>query len=98
MESESAELQKLVRENTKLVRETHEMVHQMRRNARIANAFRIFYWLVIIGAVGASYFLYFGPLFDRLHDLLINFQAASDPQNVQQAFVEFLQHLISGGN
>ncbi len=52
------ELEKLLKENIEISRESLKILKGIRRANRLASAFKIFYWLVIIGsAVGAYYFL-----------------------------------------
>ena len=45
--------------------ENNEILRSMRRQMHIANAFRLFYWVVIIGALGGAYF-YIRPAIDTL--------------------------------
>ena len=45
--------------------ENHEILRGIRRNGRVANAFRFIYWLVILGALGGAY-LYVSPLIESL--------------------------------
>ena len=52
------ELEKLLSENLEISRESLKILKGIRRANRLASAFKIFYWLVIIGsAIGAYYFL-----------------------------------------
>ncbi len=52
------ELEELLKENIEISRESLKILKGIRRANRIASAFKIFYWLVIIGsAVSAYYFL-----------------------------------------
>ena len=54
----SEELEKLLKENIEISRESLKILKGIRRANRFASIFKIFYWLVIIGsAVGAYYFL-----------------------------------------
>jgi hypothetical protein len=40
----------------KLTLENHEMLKTLRRQTYIAGAFRILYWLMILGALGGTYY------------------------------------------
>ena len=52
------ELEKLLSENLEISRESLKILKGIRRANRLVSAFKIFYWLVIIGsAIGAYYFL-----------------------------------------
>ncbi len=62
------EEKKLLQEVVDLSHENNKMLHKMQRAAIWATAFRIFYWLLIIGAsVGAFYF--FQPYIDDMKAL-----------------------------
>ena len=52
------ELKKLLSENLEISRESLKILKGVRRANRLAVAFKIFYWLIIIGsAIGAYYIL-----------------------------------------
>ena len=52
------ELKKLLEENIEISRESLKILKGIRRHNRISSAFKVFYWLIIIGALaGAYYFL-----------------------------------------
>lgn len=54
----SEELEKILKENLEISRESLKILKGIRRGNRIAAAFKIFYWLIIIGSVvGAYYYL-----------------------------------------
>jgi len=58
MDNMPEELEKLLKENIEISRESLKILKGIRRANRLASAFKIFYWLVIIGsAIGAYYFL-----------------------------------------
>ena len=46
-----------------LMAENNEILRGMRRREHVANIFRFFYWLIILGALGGVYY-YISPLFD----------------------------------
>jgi hypothetical protein len=47
----------------KISLENHEVLSSLRRQQYMANFLRLFYWLVILGAIGGSYY-YVRPLLD----------------------------------
>ncbi len=52
------ELKRILDENLAISKESLKILKSIRRGNRLAVAFKLFYWLVIIGsAVGAYYFL-----------------------------------------
>jgi len=96
MDPEIEELKTLVQKNLELTAETNHMIHTMRRNARMANFFRIAYWLAIIGVVGVSYYFYVAPYVTKLQSVFkqtqtTTAQAQSSLQNVEQ----YIQKMIS---
>lgn len=59
----------LLERTAKMVEENNTILRRMRRANRFGIAFRIFYWVVIIGAsVGALYFLQ--PYIDSTRDMI----------------------------
>ncbi len=96
MDPEIQELKTLVQKNLEVSADTNRAVRGMRRNARIAGFFRIVYWLVIIGVLGASYYFYVAPYVSKLEGVFqqtqnTSAQAQSYLQNIEQA----AQKLIS---
>lgn len=47
----------LLKKTYGLVEENNKMLHSMRRMNRISTLFRVFYWVVIIGASVGAYYL-----------------------------------------
>ena len=43
--------------------ENHDMIKSIRRQTYFSSAFRIFYWLIILGAIGGAY-IYVRPLIE----------------------------------
>jgi hypothetical protein len=48
--------QEKIDELLKLERDNNHMLHKMRRSMVWGNIFTLFYWLVILGGLGASYY------------------------------------------
>jgi hypothetical protein len=59
------ELQKILEETRELARENNVMLHSIQRRAKIALAFKAFYWIVII-LVGIGAIYYIEPYIDQL--------------------------------
>jgi amino acid permease len=56
--TETEELKKMVEENLAISKESLNILKKMHRAQMIASAFKVFYWLLIIGAfVGAYYYI-----------------------------------------
>lgn len=95
MDSEIQELKMLVQKNLEVTADTNRVVHAMRRNARMANLFRIVYWLAIIGILSASYYFYVAPYVSKLEAAFqqtqnTSTQAQSYLQNLQQSVQKFI--------
>lgn len=53
-----SELKKVLEENLAISRENNKILHRMQNAARWGRAFRVFYWVIIIGSMlGAYYYL-----------------------------------------
>ncbi len=50
------ELKKILDENLAISKESLKILKGIRRGNRLAIAFKIFYWLIIIGALAGSYY------------------------------------------
>ncbi len=98
----SEELEELLKENIEISRESLKILKGIRRANRLASAFKIFYWLIIIGsAVGAYYFL--EPYIKQGLAIVNQFQEAisaggtqktsSDVKNVSQNPSDILKNL-----
>ncbi len=61
--SENLNNQQKLEEVYHMTMENNEILRSMRRQQHIANAFRFFYWVVILGALGGAY-LYVRPAID----------------------------------
>ena len=59
--------------------ENHEMLKTIRRQYYFQNAFRIFYWLVILGAIGGAY-IYVRPLIEVF---------TGNSEKIESSFSEF---------
>ena len=73
--------QEKLEEVYKLTLENNHMLHSMRNRERVANAFRILYWLIIIGSIFGAYY-YVRPILDvfttnkgKIDDTLNQFQS-----------------------
>lgn len=55
-----SDLKKMVEESLELSKENNKILRSMRRAARWGNAFRIFYWIIIIASMLGAYY-YFQP-------------------------------------
>ena len=53
--------QEKLEEVYKMTHENNEMLHSMLRQQYLATAFRVVYWLVILGAIGSTYY-FIGPI------------------------------------
>lgn len=69
-----------------LAKENNSLLRSMRRSMRISQAFRVFYWLVIIGlSIGAYYVIQ--PYVDQLMEVYGSF--STDFNNIQGALKAF---------
>ena len=68
------ELLGAIKEVKALAEDNNKILHGMRRNARIARVWRIFYWLIILGTGVASYY-YLQPYINTLTDTYKSLQA-----------------------
>ena len=59
--------------------ENHEMLKTIRRQTYFSNALRIFYWLVILGAIGGAY-IYVRPLIEVF---------TNNTDQIESSFLEF---------
>ncbi len=59
------ELKKALEESIELSRENNKILRRMQSNLRWGRAFRIFYWIIIIGSMLGTYY-YFQPFFEDL--------------------------------
>ena len=57
--------QEKLEEIYKLTVENHDILTGMRGREKLANALRVFYWIVVIGAIGGVY-LYIRPALDLI--------------------------------
>jgi len=97
------ELEKLLKENIEVSRESLKILKGIRRNNRIATAFKIFYWAIIIGGlIGAFYYLqpYIQNIVSLLQQLLNMFsgvQKTGDSlktgQSISNLSPDFLKNL-----
>ena len=60
-----SDLKKAVEESLELSRENNKILRRMQSNLRWGRAFRIFYWVIIIGSMLGTYY-YFQPFFEDL--------------------------------
>src|SRR3990167_5138072 len=60
-----SDLKKAVEESLGLSRENNKILRRMQSNLRWGRAFRIFYWVIIIGSMLGTYY-YFQPFFEDL--------------------------------
>ena len=91
MDPEIQELKTMVQKNLELAADTNRAVHGMRRNARIAGFFRIVYWLVIIGVLGASYYFYVAPYVSKLEGV---FQQTQNTSSQAQSYLKNLEQSV----
>jgi hypothetical protein len=95
MDDEIEELKELVQKDIELNAETNKMVHQMRRSARWGMFFQILYWLLILGAIGASYY-YVSPYAQKVFEAYQNLEHSSaQSQNLFQSFQQTFGKLLS---
>jgi hypothetical protein len=81
-----------------MTKENHEALRSLKRQQYVANAFRVLYWLVILGALGGVYY-YISPMLGYVTDNSSKiFQALESLQHLQQATPEneVLHGLIDG--
>ena len=60
-----SDFKKAVEESLELSRENNKILRRMQSNLRWGRAFRIFYWVIIIGSMLGTYY-YFQPFFEDL--------------------------------
>ncbi len=65
--SENLNNQQKLEEVYHMTMENNEILRSMRRQQHIANAFRLFYWVVILGALGGAYY-YIRPAINTLSE------------------------------
>ncbi len=91
---EIEELKELVQKDIRLAEETNKMVVGMRRSARWGLLFQVLYWLLILGALGASYY-YVQPYINKVFEVYQSIQHnSSDSQNFLQNLQQSLGKLI----
>jgi len=78
----SPEERDLLTKSIKLSEENNKMLRRMRRNARFAVVWKIFYWAVIIGLSYGTY-VYFEPYIKQARDLSATIQ--KDVGSIQDA-------------
>ncbi len=83
--SELAEIKALVLENNKILK-------GIRRSARVAAVWRFFYWILIIGSIGTSYY-YLQPYLDSASKAYKNLEATQ--QKVQSFNFDSLKNYFS---
>ena len=81
-----------------MTRENHEILKTIRRQQYLANAGRIFYWLVILGAIGGVYY-YVRPIMSlfssnqaAVEERMSQFGGLPEAKAFSQ-FIEALRHL-----
>lgn len=62
------DIKKLLEENIEISEESLKILKGIRRANRIAAAFKIFYWLIIIGSVVGAYY-YLQPYIEQIKNL-----------------------------
>ncbi len=80
----SEDLEKLLRENIELSRESLNILKGIRRSNRIAMVFKIFYWIIIIGGlVGVFYYIqpYLQSLMSLMQQVLNAFSGVQNAGN-----------------
>jgi hypothetical protein len=74
--------------------ENHEILRTIRRQYYFSNAFRIFYWLVILGAIGGAY-IYVRPLIEvftnNSHKIESSFSELKNNLPEAMVFSEFME-------
>ena len=84
------ELKELVRRNIALSEETNKLVHSMRRSERLAQIFRILWWVVLFGGSAVAYYYYVQPYIDQLQHLYANAQASGQQaEDFSKAIADF---------
>jgi len=89
------ELLGAIKEVKALAEDNNKILHGMRRNARIARVWRIFYWLIILGTGVASYY-YLQPYINSMTQAYKNIQAAQD--KVGSFDIDSFKNYFSGGS
>jgi len=59
------ETKEILDETLKTAKENNKMLHKMRNMMRVSRAFRVVYWVVIIGSMLGLYY-YFQPFIDSV--------------------------------
>jgi hypothetical protein len=76
----SPEEREIIEETLEISKENNKMLRSIQRSARIGQAMRIIYWLVIIGAsVGAYYFIQ--PYLEQMLSVYSGIQGGADKIN-----------------
>lgn len=81
-----------------MTEENHQILTSLRRQSYVANAFKLLYWLVILGALGGTYY-YVRPAIGYVTENSSKFKDAFNQiQGVQNAIPEtqLLNGLIDG--
>ncbi len=72
------EERELLNHSIKLAEENNKMLRGIRRNARFASAFRILYWLIILGLAFGSYYAikpFIDPIINSYSQIQSNFKS-----------------------
>jgi len=82
-----------------LTLENNGILRSLRRQQYIANTFRVFYWLIILGALGGVYY-YIRPVLDgisnnnsKVQDTLNQFETVRDQLPETKVFNQFYDFL-----
>ncbi|MBP6888797.1 MAG: hypothetical protein KBC21_03785 [Candidatus Pacebacteria bacterium] len=81
-----------------MTEENHDILMSLRRQSYVSNAFKLLYWLVILGAIGGAYY-YVRPAINYVSENSTKFEEVFNQlQGVQNALPEaqLLNGLIDG--
>lgn len=89
-----------------MTRENHDILQTIRRQQYVSNAFRLLYWLIILGAIGGAYYYvrpavnYVTENSDKLMQVVEQFQGvqSSLPEaQLLNGLIEGLKKSATGG-
>lgn len=94
--------QEKLEEVYKLTLENNHLLHSMRNRERVALAFRILYWLIIVGSIFGAYY-YVRPILDvftankgKIDETMNQFQQLQQSLPEMNALKQLLENIKSG--
>jgi type II secretory pathway component PulM len=92
-----AELKELMRRSIAISEETNQIVHGMRRAARLSSLLRWGWWILVFVVSGVTYYYYFQPYVDRIEQAYAQVQSgAQQAADWQTQMNYFFKNLFGG--